>query len=320
MTNPATCSHAAHPGEMVTPAGTVPPLWRCTLTWSCPRKGRRAAREGVGLVSDAGRPAAEAGYLLDNAQAQAQGRFAGLEASFDALTQHHLAARGLRPGWRCLEVGAGSGSVARWLASQVGPDGYVLATDIDTRWVAAGGLPNLEVAAHDIVTDPLPGGAFDLIHARLVLVHLPARDQVLAKLAGALQPGGWLVVEDFDSSLPHCLDPVTDGERAFVRVGQALVRALHRRGADTTYPRTLPHRLRAAGLAEVGASGHLVIYHGGSPEAVLQQANLDQIGPSLVDAGLVTATDLKTTQRLLHDPAFIANHPLMITAWGRKPG
>ena len=40
----------------------------------------------------------------------------------------------------------------------------------------------------------------------------------------------------------------------------------------------------------------------------------------LVDADLATAADLQTAQRLLRDPAFTANHPLMITAWGRKPG
>jgi hypothetical protein len=45
-------------------------------------------------MSDASGPAADPGYLLDNAQAQARGRFAGLEASFDTLTQGHLAARG----------------------------------------------------------------------------------------------------------------------------------------------------------------------------------------------------------------------------------
>ena len=50
---------------------------------------------------------------------------------------------GLGPGWRCLEVGAGSGSVARWLAAKVGPEGSVLATDIDTRWVDTGGLPQV---------------------------------------------------------------------------------------------------------------------------------------------------------------------------------
>lgn len=145
---------------------------------------------GWAVVTDAGTPAGEPGYLLDNAQAEARRRFAGLEASFDALTRQHLAARGVRPGWRCLEVGAGSGSVARWLAGQVGPYGHVLATDIDTRWTDPGEFPNLDVAQHDIAADPMPADGFDLIHARLVLVHLPARDQVLARLAAALpRPG-----------------------------------------------------------------------------------------------------------------------------------
>lgn len=261
----------------------------------------------------------EAGYLLDNARAEAQGRFAGLEACFDGVTRRHVAALGLRPGWRCLEIGAGNGSVARWLAREVGPGGSVLATDIDTRWTDAGGLANLEVAIHDIAVGPLPDGAFNLIHARLVVHHLPARDAVVEKLVKALRPGGWLVSEDFDTILPHCLDPVNDDERAFVRVGRALAEALHRRGADTTWARTLPHRLRDAGLTEVGASGHLAIYHGGSPESVLMQANLDQVGAAIVDAGLITTGELAIAQRLLRDPAFISNYPLLITAWGRKP-
>lgn len=261
----------------------------------------------------------EAGYLLDNARAEAKERFAGLGACFDGVTQRHLAARGLRPGWRCLEIGAGSGSVARWLAREVGPGGSVLATDIDTRWTDAGRLANLEVASHDITADPLPDEAFDLIHQRLVLHHLPARDAVVERLVKALRPGGWLVSEDFDSILQHCLDPVNDDERTFVRVGQALYEALRRRGADTTWTRTLPHRLRDAGLTEVGASGHLAIYHGGSPESVLMQANLDQVGALIVDAGLITAGELAIAQRLLRDPAFISNYPLLITTWGRKP-
>jgi SAM-dependent methyltransferase len=263
-------------------------------------------------------PASEPGYLFDNARAQAPGRFGALEASFDVLTQRHLAARGLRPGWRCLEVGAGSGSVARWLAGQVGADGYVLATDIDARWTDGNGLPNLEIAEHDIVSDPLPAAAFDLIHARLVLVHLPARDEVLTRLAAALKPGGWLVVEDFESSLPQCLSAATAEEHVFVKVAHAIVEALHRRGADMTYPRTLPGRLRRAGLTAAGASGHLVFFQGGTPEAALHQANIEQVGPALVAAGLATEADIGIARRLLRDPAFTGIHPLLITAWGRK--
>jgi hypothetical protein len=74
-----------------------------------------------------------------------------------------------------------------------------------------------------------PRGAVELArYARLGLA--------LARPVAALKPGGWLVGEDFDSSLPHCLNPATGEEQAFVKAGQALVGALHRRVADTTYP------------------------------------------------------------------------------------
>src|SRR5215207_1546091 len=65
---------------------------------------------------------------------------------------------GVREGWHCLEVGAGRSSIADWLCRRVGPQGHVLATDLDVRFVEAG-VPhtNLEVRRHDIRFDPLPG-------------------------------------------------------------------------------------------------------------------------------------------------------------------
>jgi SAM-dependent methyltransferase len=260
-----------------------------------------------------------ANYAFDNLAPEAQDRFAALEACFDPLTQAHLAARGVGPGWRCLEIGAGGGSIAQWLGSQVGQGGYVLATDLDTRWTTTGGLRQVEARRHDIVEDPLPAQSFDLIHTRLVLVHLPARDQVLQRLVASLRPGGWLVVEDFDSWLPHCLDPVSDDQRAFVKVGRAMVEFLRSCGNDSTYPRTLPHRLHGAGLADVGASGQLVFYTGGSPGSKLMEANLAQVGSSIIRAGLATGAEIDTARRLLGDPGFVANHPLLISAWGAKP-
>ena len=78
--------------------------------------------------------------------------------------------------------------------------GHVVATDIDTRFLETLKRPNLEVCRHDITRDPLPEEAFDLIHARMVLIHLPERDLVLRRLAAALKPGGWLVCEEFDGT------------------------------------------------------------------------------------------------------------------------
>jgi SAM-dependent methyltransferase len=116
------------------------------------------------------------------------------------------------------------------MAERAGPGGRVLATDVDPRWLQTGALPQLEVLAHNVTSDPLPEAAFDLIHERLVLVHLPSRDAVLNRLATALKPGGWLVLEEFGNELPICLDPVNDDERTFNKVGHALAQALHSRG------------------------------------------------------------------------------------------
>ena len=111
-------------------------------------------------------------YLLANAGADAPARLSALASMFDATTQRHLLGRGVGPGWHCLEVGGGGGSIASWLANRVLPDGRVVATDLDTRFLETLSIPNLEVRRHDIVTDPLPESTFDLIHVRLVLVHL----------------------------------------------------------------------------------------------------------------------------------------------------
>ena len=283
----------------------------------------RASILGVSWVAEKMTSSGETspGYLLDNAAQETGGRFSGLEASLDENTKTRLSALGITAGWRCLEVGAGSGSIARWMAERVGAHGHVLATDLDTRWIQSNGLSQLEVHQHDVVADPLAEGEFDLVHARLVLTWLPARDAVVARLVAALRPGGWLVIEDFDSVLDRCLDPLNDDddERVFNKVFGAFGQALQRRGVDTTWPRTLPHRLASAGLEEIGAAGHLTIYHGGSPSAQLWTANIEQVGDGLIQAGLITADERDTSLRLAQDPSFVSNYPLLITAWGKKP-
>src|SRR5918911_3842606 len=137
-------------------------------------------------------------YVFDQAWQREATRLGSLQALLAPATQRHLAARGVGPGWRCLEVGAGAGSIACWLADRVGPGGHVVATDLDTRFLERHARPNLDVRRHDVVHDPLETDAYDLVHARALLEHLPERDQVLPRLIAALRPGGWLVVEDID--------------------------------------------------------------------------------------------------------------------------
>ncbi len=129
-----------------------------------------------------------------------RGRVLYLEAWLDPVTICRLEAIGVGVGWRCAEVGAGAGSVARWLADRVGPLGSVVATDIDLRFLT--NLPaNVEVRRQDISREDLEPEIYDLVHCRVLLLHLAHPRQVLVRMLSGLKPGGWLLVEDADWGL-----------------------------------------------------------------------------------------------------------------------
>jgi SAM-dependent methyltransferase len=132
------------------------------------------------------------GYAFADDAERERDRLIAVERVLDAPTLAALIEVGVAAGWRCWEVGAGHGSIARWLAKTVGSDGEVVATDIDDRWFEA----EVPLVRHDVARDPPPGIDFDLIHARLLLEHLADPPAVIVRLIGALRPGGMLVAED----------------------------------------------------------------------------------------------------------------------------
>jgi ubiquinone/menaquinone biosynthesis C-methylase UbiE len=102
-----------------------------------------------------------------------------LEGTLDAGTFRHLEVMGVGPRWRCLEVGTGGGTVAAWLAERVGPDGEVLATDLDLTVARERVHPAVTFHVHDLRADPLPEGHFDLVYARLLVAWLSERHRVV---------------------------------------------------------------------------------------------------------------------------------------------
>jgi ubiquinone/menaquinone biosynthesis C-methylase UbiE len=244
---------------------------------------------------------------------------------FDPATIRMLDSTGVGPGWRCWEVGAGGPGVASWLADRVGQSGEVWATDIDTSWLSPEFWPRGEVptqvtvATQDITTDPPPVDAFDLIHVRLVLVHLPRRSDLAAALARSLVPGGWLVVEDADPALQPlaCMDAYGPDQQLANHVRAGFRSLLAARGVDLSFGRTLPRLLRSLGLVDVEADAHFPVTSPVSAE--LERATVQQIRSELVGGGLVTEVEverhLANLERGLLD---VATAP-MVAARGRRP-
>src|SRR4051812_1663801 len=125
------------------------------------------------------------------------GRLRLMQGIYDPLTVRNLEGTGVTGGWDCLEVGAGAGSIAAWLAGRVSPAGSVTALDLNTAYLdETAKLPGVSVVEANIVQSQLGTEVADLIHARAVLCWIDQRGEVLAKLAAALRPGGWLVLEE----------------------------------------------------------------------------------------------------------------------------
>jgi SAM-dependent methyltransferase len=174
----------------------------------------------------------------------------------------------------CLEVGAGLGSLARWLAASLAPRGLVGATEIRPQLVEAireAAPPNLEVLRHDIVADPPPGQSYDLIHARFVLEHLPERDAVLRSLASLLSSGGWLVIEDalISTAILEGPEPYLEAMASFARHRASL-------GSDYTWARNLPGYFRKLGLGSIRAQRVADIFESGSDLGLFWAAVLQQ--------------------------------------------
>jgi SAM-dependent methyltransferase len=252
------------------------------------------------------------GYTLDNQWRAARQRLALLEANCDPITGANLDKVGVGPGWRCLEVGAGAGSVARMLCERVGPDGQVLAVDFEPALLADLRVPNLEIRKADVVTDDLPEAAFDLVHTRAVMVHIAQRDEVLPKLVRALRPGGVLLLEEPD------LTPVLEGpDNLFRRGVEAMYRPVRQAGLDLYWPPTLPAWLDAGGLVEVQSRAERMMVTGGSSMAQFLQLTLEQF----VETQPYTDDERAVLARLhaaLSDPGEQYLAWELIAAWGYR--
>jgi SAM-dependent methyltransferase len=257
-------------------------------------------------------------YLLDNQQVEAGQRFDALSELFNPSTFRHAQAVGLAAGWRVWEVGAGSPSVPAWFAEQVGAGGHVLATDIDTSWLDSGDN-GFEVLRHDVGAEPPPSGSFDLVHARLVLVHVPRRSRALVSMVAALEPGGWILLEEADPALQPlvCPDEAGAEQELANKVKRGFRTLLEARGVDLAYGRTLPRLLRNAGLIAVQSDAFFPM--GGPACSELERATVEQVRDALIAAGV--ATDAEIELHLLNVASGcldLATSP-MVSAWGRKP-
>lgn len=233
----------------------------------------------------------------------------------DPSSRFHLARIGVAEGWRCLEIGAGNGSVSTWLSEKVGPTGHVLATDIHPDLMQSIAGDNIEVRAFDVVRDQPPGAPFDIVVIRALLHHLPARREVVARMARWLKPGGWLFVQEPDFYPTWTVEPPSQNElwKAFIRWAES-----HQ--IDYYVGRKIPAWLQEEGLSDISSEGHAILYNGGSEFAQWWDYGVREVAGRLKGEGGVSDAALDEFFTLARDPAYWTTTIAFTATTGRKPG
>ena len=101
-----------------------------------------------------------------------------------------------RPGERVLDVGCGTGIVARLIASRIGTNGSVTAIDLSADMVAVGRAAaeqeHLPITWHEGVAESLPfaDASFDLVTSQEAVQFFADRKAALAQIHRVLKPRG----------------------------------------------------------------------------------------------------------------------------------
>jgi 2-polyprenyl-3-methyl-5-hydroxy-6-metoxy-1,4-benzoquinol methylase len=261
----------------------------------------------------------ERNYILTETEADPESaRLALLEEIFDPATKRRLASLDIPEGSRCLEVGAGRGSIARWLSEAVGTDGHVVAADIDCRFLS--GLPdNVEVRTLDVRTGELEPAAYDFLHCRALLMHLPEPIAVLDRMAAALRPGGLLLAEEGDYGL-LAYNGHPDAQWATSLVHRNFAALASAKVMHAYLGRTLPGMLGEVGLELLGGEVDSSIARFDEPAFVFQRLSAEGSGPALVAAGIMTREEQARAREVRSSPSTVLTAASLVAAWGRRAG
>jgi ferredoxin/predicted O-methyltransferase YrrM len=236
------------------------------------------------------------------------------ESNYDGLTTSIIQSLDIQPTWRCLDVGAGGGSMSYWLAEHV-PQGSVIAVDTDTSMLDPGRYPNLAVEQADIaVKGPDEPGSLDLILMRALLSLVSDPEKLIARAVSWLAPGGWLLAEDF-YFMPSTDSPTANGRKV---VG-AYLGAFETSGANPRVGRKLPAVLAQSGLTQVQTNLRPLGPGQGESENALMRARMELQGQSLIDNGLLTREEIAEFIASLYQPESQDVTTLLFSVWGQRP-
>ena len=266
-------------------------------------------------------------YVLGTDDAEIA-RLDGQASSIAGATDALLRAAGIGGSMRVLDLGTGLGHVALLVADLLDPGGSVLGVDQAQRLLeiaeqrrAAAGAERVEFLQADAMAFST-SEPFDAIVARLLLFHLPDREEVLRRQLHALRPGGTMVLVEFDMGAMRAEPqaPLVDAVRDWIEA------AFRVAGADPRIGAQAGQLLRRAGFADVSTLGIQAYFAPSDPIGPLQLASVVRsLAPQIVAHGIADEAELglETLQERIAEQIrardAVILPPAVVGAWGTRP-
>ncbi len=189
------------------------------------------------------------------------------------------------------------------------------AVDINTVLLDLVPAQNLRVARMDVRTGGLSANASTWSAAVLSCTRSRATPPaVLEKMAAAVKPGGWLLVQEPDFHLA----PTTEPE-VWATTWRALIAWGHDNGVDWLIGRALPGIVSTLGLARPEAKTDVQNIRGGDRGALYYKLFFAEVRDRVLESGKLDAVTLNAATALLDDPSYWTQCWMMTAVWARKP-
>jgi ubiquinone/menaquinone biosynthesis C-methylase UbiE len=232
----------------------------------------------------------------------------------------------VQPGWRALDIGCGPIGILNLLSARVGSHGHVVGLEREERFVdmaraeiARRGLDNVQIVQADALSSGLPRESFDVVHARLVMVNVSAREQLLTEMIALACPGATIVLEEIDNVSWLC-HPAHPSWTVFI---DAFHTMFHANGGNGFIGRAIPGMMQAAGLQSVQTQIDVDTPLPGDYRRTHLVSLMDSLRDKLIERGVIGEQELVEHRSALlahlERPETVVIDKLFVQAWGRKP-
>ncbi|WP_019211974.1 class I SAM-dependent methyltransferase [Yersinia massiliensis] len=234
--------------------------------------------------------------------------------TYDFISQRQISTLITQPDMRCLDIGSGTGSMAKWLSEQpkvkevVALDRFV--NLLEKKLTIS---EKLHIVQHDLNSDDYTG-EFDLINIRFVLMHLRDREKILNKISSWLKPSGWLIVSDvIDLSPEEVDDPLY--RKIMSTMWQVLIDSI---GTDKNWSHKLNLQFQYLGYRNITNEVYLPPISKDSPMAEFWCLTWRAMHDRLLEMSDLDERTLTDAENRLIQGEMVALSPGMMTCIGQK--